>query len=122
MPESEYEYDEDRIADRASMQGIFNSLRSIHEKLNLLIKNQNTMATTLQNIQDDVTGETSLIASLSTLVNGLEAQVNAIPGITPAQQAQIDSIFNTAESNKAALTAALVAGTPAAAVSTTANG
>ena len=77
---------------------------------------------TLAQVQQDVADESTLIASVSTMIDGLEAQIAAIPGIPADVQTQIDSVFNAAELNKAALTAALVKGTPAAAVSTTESG
>jgi hypothetical protein len=71
---------------------------------------------TLQNLLDDVTAETTLIASVSAFIRHLQDQIAAIPGLTPAQQAQIDSIFSSLEANKAALAAAIAAPTPPPAV------
>lgn len=70
---------------------------------------------TLDQIIEDVTAETTTIGSISTLIQGLEQQLaDALAGTTlpPAVQAKIDSIFATAETNKAALAAALAAGVP----------
>lgn len=72
---------------------------------------------TLQQVQDDVTSETTLIAGVGTLITGLQKQLaDALSGATlsPAVQAQVDAIFAAAESNKAALASALAANTPAA--------
>lgn len=72
---------------------------------------------TLQQVQDDVTSETTLIAGVGTLITGLQKQLaDALSGATlsPAVQAQVDAIFASAESNKAALASALAANTPQA--------
>ena len=69
---------------------------------------------TLQEVADDVAGETTVIAGISTLIDGLQQQLAAaLSGatISPAVQAQIDAIFTGAEANKASLAAALLKGT-----------
>ena len=69
---------------------------------------------TLQQVADDVAGEKSVIEGISTLIDGLETQLEAaLAGatISPAVQAQIDAIFQGAEDNKTALAAALLKGT-----------
>lgn len=73
-------------------------------------RKENEMAATLDEISADVTGESTLIDSLSTLLSGLAAQVKAAAG----DQTKIDAIFAAAESNKAKLATALAANTPAA--------
>lgn len=78
-----------------------------------------TLMATLQQVQDDMSEETTLIESLSSFIAGLQQQIkDALAGTTlpPAVQAQIDAVFTQAEANKAALTQALAANTPAAPV------
>jgi hypothetical protein len=81
------------------------ALASINLKLEQIMS-------TLADVAADMTEETTTIAGLSTFIQGLQAQIAALPGITPAVQAQIDGVFAQAEANKAALAAALTANTP----------
>jgi hypothetical protein len=72
---------------------------------------------TLEQVLADVTEETTLIGSLSTLTAGLKAQLDdVLAGINlpPVVQAKVDAIFAAAEANKAAVAAAITANTPAA--------
>ena len=62
---------------------------------------------TLQDLVNDVAAETTEIGMLTAFINNLKAQITAIPGITPAQQTEIDSIFAGMEANKAAISAAM---------------
>ncbi len=68
---------------------------------------------TLDQIKADVEAQTTLIQGVSTLIQGLRDQVSNLPNLSAEQQAEIDSIFATAEANNAALTSALQANTPA---------
>lgn len=75
------------------------------------------MATTLDQILQDVTDESTVIDSISTLIDGLRQQLaDALSGTTlpPAVQAKIDAVFAQAETNKTKLANALVVNTPAA--------
>ena len=63
---------------------------------------------TLQDCVDDMAAEATLIGTVSAFIAGLQAQIAAIPGITPAVQAQIDAVFAAAEANKTALAAVMV--------------
>lgn len=95
------------------------ALSQIAQQLGLVLKKEDTIMASIDDVAADVNGETSLIASVSTLMSGLQAQIAAaLSGTTlpKAVQDKIDAVFNTAESNKAALTAAIVANTPAASV------
>jgi len=69
---------------------------------------KNIMAT-LDQVLADVTAETTQIDSVITLIKGLRDQVAALPGITPAMQAQIDAIFASVEGNKTKLDNAIAA-------------
>jgi hypothetical protein len=73
--------------------------------------NTETIMASLDDVLADVTAETSAIDSLSTLIQGLRDQI-ANAGLSPADQAKVDAIFAGAESNKAALAAALAANVP----------
>jgi chromosome segregation ATPase len=66
---------------------------------------------TLQEIVDKVAAETAVDAGLSTLIAELLAKINAIQGLTPEQQAQINAIGDAVEANLATVAAAVAAGT-----------
>lgn len=69
---------------------------------------------TLQQLLDSVTAQSSLIDSLSTMVQGLREQVNEVLQEQQVQietQALISEIFDAAEMNKAKLVSALQANT-----------
>lgn len=68
---------------------------------------QDAILMTLQDIVDDVAAEATAIDSLVVFIKGLQDQIAAIPGITPAMQAQIDGIFASVEKNKASVMAAM---------------
>ncbi len=72
--------------------------------------------TTLDDLLAKVAEEKTAEESLITLTQGLKAQLDAITSgsLTPAQQAQVDSIFAAVEANKTEVAAAVVANTPAA--------
>ena len=74
---------------------------------------------TLDQVLQDVTDQTTQIASLQALILGLKQQIaDALSGasLPSGVQVKIDQIFQNLEANKAALANALNAGTPAAAV------
>lgn len=85
----------------------------IGAKLDTIIANEETIMASLTDVAADMTEETTTIAGLSTFIQGLQAQIAALPGISPEVQAQIDGVFAQAEQNKAALAAALAANVPA---------
>lgn len=64
---------------------------------------------TLDQILADTSEETTLIASVSTLLDGLRLQLaDVLAGVLPPDvQAKVDAIFAATESNKAALAKAL---------------
>jgi len=68
------------------------------------------MSATLDQVLADVTAETTLVGSLQTFVQGLEAQIANI-GLSPSDQAKVDQIFAGLEANKVALAA--IQNTPA---------
>lgn len=74
------------------------------------------MAHTLDEVLQTVTDESTVADSLVALVSGLKTQLDSVlaGNLTPAQQAQVDSIFAAATSNKDKLEAAVVANSPSA--------
>jgi ABC-type amino acid transport substrate-binding protein len=74
------------------------------------------MATTIQNILDAVTAETTSISSLQAFIAGLKQQLAdalaAAGTLTPAQQAALDQVFSTVTANSAAIVAAQQANVP----------
>ncbi len=77
-----------------------------------LTQMEKTLMATLDQVLADVTAESTQIDSVITLIKGLRDQIAALPGVTPAMQAQIDAIFAGAEGNKAKLDTALAANVP----------
>jgi hypothetical protein len=54
---------------------------------------------TLQDILDELAVETTDIGKLTVIITNLEGQVSGVPGLTPAQQTQIDTIFADVKAN-----------------------
>ena len=73
------------------------------------INKENIIMATLDDIIAKVSQETTDIGSLQVFVQGLEDQIKALPGITPAQQAQIDVIFADVDKNDVAIVNAMKA-------------
>jgi uncharacterized protein YqeY len=90
-----------------------NSDQKLDDILNLLkdiIRKEETIMATLDQIVDDVTAEKGQIASMGKLMSDLkQALADALAGTTlpAAVQAKVDDIFAKAEENKAALAAAI---------------
>ena len=74
-----------------------------------LVANQEKIMATLDQILDEVATENTTIASVQTLITGLQTQVAAVlaGALTPAQQAKVDQIFSNLQTNDAALATAL---------------
>ena len=62
---------------------------------------------TLQDILDELTVETTDIGKLTVIITNLEGQVSGVPGLTPAQQTQIDTIFADVKANTDSIVAAM---------------
>ena len=85
--------------------------------MHMLPMMEGKLMASLDEILADVTEETTTIASVQTLLDGLQKQIaDALSGvvIAPTVQAKIDAVFSGVEANKAALAAAIAASTPAA--------
>lgn len=95
---------------------ILHRLDKIEHLLHKILTKENIIMATLDDVISDINDETTLIESVSTLITGLEDQINALlaGALTPEQQAKVDLIFAGAEANKAKLAAALVANVPPA--------
>ena len=93
-------------------------LSRIEAKLDLLLRKEIRQMATLQDVLSSVTDERTRIDGLVALTSGLAQQLKdalqAGGQLTPEIQAQIDAVFGAVESNKAAVQAAIDAGTPAA--------
>ncbi len=82
----------------------------IEHQLGVIIKQQEAMLASLDDILKDVTDESSQIDGLSTLISGLKDQLAAaLAGTTlpPATQAKVDAIFAAAEVNRGKIADAL---------------
>lgn len=79
--------------------------------LQTLLTNMEKIMATLDDLVADVAAETTTIASLSTFIQGLQAQIGSA-GLSAADQAKVDAIFANLQSNDAALAAAMTANVP----------
>ena len=82
----------------------------LNRKLNVIIKKEIDMAASIDQVVQDVNDETTLIASVTTMIKGLREQLLA-QGLDAAK---VDAAFSGLEANKQALADALVANTAAA--------
>ena len=85
--------------------------KTIEADVAAILANTEKIMATLDDVLADVTAETTAIGSITTLIQGLQAQI-AAAGLSPADQAKVDAIFADAEANKAALATALAANVP----------
>lgn len=71
---------------------------------------------TLDELMQDVTDEGTVEDGLVTLTEGIKAQLDAFLAgqLTPEVQAKVDAVFAGVEANKAKVSAAITANTPAA--------
>lgn len=86
-------------------------------KVEALLTQGNQIMATLDDDVAAIAQQTTLVASVKTFVEGLQAQLAALPGLTADQQAKIDTIFDQVNANNA-VASAIVANTPAANVPT----
>lgn len=84
--------------------------KQISESLLLINQKLDKMATTLADLQSEVTAEDTVIDSAVTLIQGLAAQVAALA----PNQAAIDALAADIKAKSDGLAAAVAAGTPAA--------
>lgn len=96
-------------SDSEKLEQILQRVISIEHK-------ENQIMATLDEVLADVADESTKIDSLSTLVAGIKAQLDAIlaGGVTPEVQAKVDALFAGIEANKAKVQAAIDANTPPA--------
>jgi uncharacterized protein YegL len=72
----------------------------------------------MSTLDEDITAiqeQTTVVAGLVTFIKGLKDQIAALPALTADQQAKIDQIFASVNTNTQAISDALTANTPAAA-------
>lgn len=81
----------------------------------ILLKEKVIMAS-IQEVIAATEQQKTVLDSLVTFVQGLKDQIANLPGITPEQQAQIDTIFANVQANTQEAADAMVANTPAAPV------
>jgi len=88
-------------------------LRRIEQKLDLLValwfQGEQRMAKTLDDLIDDVTGQTTVVQSIVTLVTGLKTQLDA--AIASGNMAKVQQVADAIEANTAALASAVTSGT-----------
>jgi hypothetical protein len=80
-----------------------------------LIQREGDLMKTFAQLQADVAANTTVDASVVTLVSGLVSQLQALSAAgTPVDPAAIDALATQLETNTASLSAAVTANTPAA--------
>ncbi len=82
-------------------------------KLNKIVLSLEKIMASLDETLAAVQSESSVDDSIIALLNGLAAQI-AAGGLSAADQAKVDAIFNAAQANAAKVSAAVTANTPAA--------
>lgn len=88
----------------------FRKRRSVHQKVDEILERLTTMSAALDALKAAVTNENTTIDSAIALINGLAAQVAALP----ADSAAIAQLASDIKAKGDALAAAVVANTPAA--------
>jgi hypothetical protein len=81
----------------------------------LIIRNQEVLMATLDEVLAEVTDESSRLDSIQTLIDGIKQQLaDALSGaaLPPAVQQKVDAVFAGLTANKAKIDTALNAGTP----------
>lgn len=99
-------------------------LDRIENKLDILIKKENQMDATVDQILADATNETSVISSVQAAITSLQSQLAAALSnvtIPPDVQTKLNTIFSTMTSNDAALATAITANTPVSPADVTAT-
>src|SRR5450631_3159283 len=89
-----------------------NAVERLVSLLSQISKKETLLMSTLDEDIAAIAAQTTAIGSLTTFITGLEAQIAALPGLTPAQQAAIDKIFTDVNANNAAIAAAMVVNVP----------
>ena len=94
--------------DQATRDVINNQIRRQH----VLESKVDRIMAMLSDVIAKMAQESTDIGSLTVLIQGMQDKINAIPGITPEMQAQIDTIFANADANDKAILAAMKIGVP----------
>ena len=85
-------------------------------KLDTLTSKEATEMATLDDIKQEVTDQTTIVGSVSTLLTSLSAQLQtAITNAAPADPTELQAIADSLKANSDALAKAVAANTPAAA-------
>jgi hypothetical protein len=93
----------------AALKPVLDSIASLSASLTQKV---NTIMSTLDDDIAAIAAQTTAVGSLATFIQGLQAQIAALPGLTAAQQAQIDAIFTSVSANTSAITSAMAANVP----------
>ena len=89
--------------ERATLNAIERLASHLHE----ISEKEDQLMSTLQDILDELTVETTDIGKLTVIITNLEGQVSSVPGLTPVQQTQIDTIFADVKANTDSIVAAM---------------
>lgn len=95
----------------SQLSGIAAAQGAQHAQLSAIIKQGTQIMSTLDNDTAAIEAQTTVVAGLATFVQGLKDQIAALPGLTAAQQRQIDQIFTDVTANNVSIANAMVANT-----------
>jgi hypothetical protein len=107
---------------RRELTALRQDVARILAAVEIIKSNQEQIMASLDDILADVTAESTAINSVGVLIGGLKQQLaDALAGtkLPPATQAKVDAIFTQAETNKAAIAAAIASGTTTAGTTST---
>lgn len=89
---------------------LLQDFKTVNDKLDLILAKETKMATTLDDLTADVAQETTVDASIVTLLNNIAAQLKA----AGQDQAKLDALHAAIQSNIQTISGAVTANTPAA--------
>jgi hypothetical protein len=88
-------------------RAVLTAFERLASHLHEISEKEEQLMSTLQDILDELTVETTDIGKLTVIITNLEGQVSGIPGLTPVQQTQIDTIFADVKANTDSIVAAM---------------
>src|ERR1019366_3442380 len=89
-----------------------NAVKGLASLLSQISTKETALMSTLDEDIVAVAAQTTAIGSLTTFIAGLETKIADLPGMTAAQQSQIDAIFAGVNANNKAIADAMVVNVP----------
>ena len=95
-------------------RAVLTALERLASRLCEISEKEEQLMSTLQDVLDALAVEDTDIGKLTAFISSLESQISAVPGLTSAQQAQIDTIFSDVNKDTATIVTAMQPVTPSA--------